>query len=111
MFEVTKNGLPKEDKMKYLKIRLCTGIAVIMFLSGCSVGTQYVLVGEAPLPGGRAVAVANNMISNANASGCKAISVGGYGLAPDDAVAVVGIPVLVDCPKGTKLLPDGTISP
>ena len=95
--------------MNKLKIRLFTGIAVILFLSGCGTGTQYVLLGESPLPGERARATVNIRIANANDSGCKAISVGGYGLAPKDTVAVVGIPVLVDCPAGTKLLPDGTL--
>ncbi len=98
--------------MNKLKIRLFTGVAfVFLFLSGCATGTQFVLLGESPLPGSKAVREVNIMISNANANGCKAVSVGGYGLAPEDLVAVVGIPVLVDCPKGIKLLPNGTLSP
>ncbi len=96
--------------MNKLKVRLFTGIAfIILFLSGCATGPQFVLLGESPLPGGRAVRDVNIAIRNANANGCRAVSVGGYGLAPEDTVAVVGIPVLVDCPNGIKLLPNGTL--
>lgn len=88
-------------------------LVVLSLLSGCAIntstGTQYVLLGESTIPGSQAVAEANIRISNANASGCKAISVGGYGL--DGEGTLIGIPVLVDCPTGTNLLPDGTLSP
>ncbi len=98
--------------MNKLKIRLFTSIAfIIVFLSGCATGTQFVLLGESSIPGSMAVQEVNIAISNANANGCKAISVGGYGLAPEDLATVVGIPVLVDCPKGIKLLPNGTLAP
>ena len=93
--------------MKKLNIRLITGVVVVLFLSGCT-GTQYVLLGESTIPGTQAVAEANIKIKNANASGCKAISVGGYGLGNEGTL--IGIPVLVDCPAGTNLLPDGTLS-
>ena len=95
--------------MLKLNFRLFTGIGVVLFLAGCTTGTQFVLLGESTIPGSQAVAEANIRISNANASGCKAISVGGYGLGEE--VTLIGIPVLVDCPAGTKLLPDGTLSP
>lgn len=81
----------------------------VLFISGCATGTQYVLLGESTIPGSQAVAEANIRVSNANASGCKAVSVGGYGL--DGEGTLIGVPVLVDCPAGTKLLPDGTLSP
>jgi hypothetical protein len=93
-----------------LNIKLLTGIALILFLAGCGTGTQYVLLGESTIPGTQAVAEANIRIHNANASGCKAISVGGYGLG-NKGGTLIGIPVLVDCPAGTNLLPDGTLSP
>ena len=95
--------------MNKLNIKLIIGIVLVMFLSGCSTGKQYVLLGESTIPGTQAVAEANIRIHNANASGCKAISVGGYGLGNEGTL--IGIPVLVDCPAGTNLLPDGTLSP
>ena len=91
------------------KIRISMCITVALISSGCATGTQYVLLGESTIPGSQAVAEANIRVSNANASGCKAVSVGGYGL--DGEGTLIGIPVLVDCPSGTKLLPDGTLSP
>lgn len=91
--------------MNKLKLRLFAGIAVILLMSGCATGTQYVLLGESTIPGSQAVAEANIMISNANAAGCKAISVGGYGMGGEGTL--IGIPVLVDCPAGIKLLPNG----
>jgi hypothetical protein len=95
--------------MEKAKIRIFMCITMALILSGCATGTQYVLLGESTIPGSQAVAEANIRVSNANASGCKAVSVGGYGL--DGEGTLIGIPVLVDCPAGTKLLPDGTLSP
>lgn len=95
--------------MEKTKIRILMCITMALILSGCATGTQYVLLGESTIPGSQAVAEANIRVSNANASGCKAVSVGGYGL--DGEGTLIGIPVLVDCPAGTKLLPDGTLSP
>ncbi len=95
--------------MKKLKIRLIVSLTVVLFLSGCATGAQFVLLGESTIPGSQAVGEVNVLIANANASGCKAVSVGGYGL--DGEGTLVGIPVLVDCPAGTKLLPNGTLSP
>ena len=94
--------------MNKLNIRLFTVIAVFLFLSACTTGRQYVLLGESTIPGSNAVSIVNVKIENANASGCKAISVGGYGLGNEGTL--IGIPVLVDCPAGTDLLPDGTRS-
>jgi hypothetical protein len=95
--------------MEKAKIRIFMCITMALILSGCATGTQFVLLGESTIPGSQAVAEANIRVSNANASGCKAVSVGGYGL--DGEGTLIGIPVLVDCPAGTKLLPDGTLSP
>jgi hypothetical protein len=95
--------------MDKAKIRIFMCITMALILSGCATGTQFVLLGESTIPGSQAVAEANIRVSNANASGCKAVSVGGYGL--DGEGTLIGIPVLVDCPAGTKLLPDGTLSP
>ncbi len=81
-------------------------------LGGCAQGTdgtRIVLLGESFASGSEAVNEVNNKIVNAAAAGCKAISVGGYGAAGEGLV--IGVPVLVDCPRGTALLPDGTRAP
>ena len=95
--------------MNMVNSRTSLAIAGAILCSGCATGNQFVLLGESTVPGTQAVAEANIRIGNANASGCKAISVGGYGLG--DEATLIGIPVLVDCPAGTNLLPDGTLSP
>ena len=97
--------------MKHLTNRFFTGILAVLILSGCATGTQIVLLAESAGSGSIAVGSVNNIIGNANVSGCKAISVGGYGMAPEGTAMLVGIPVLVDCPTGTDLLPDGTLAP
>jgi len=82
----------------------------LLFVSACAgTGNQIVLLGEAAAPGTQAVGEANIRIGNANAAGCNAISVGGYGLTAEDAL--IGVPVLVECPAGVRLLPDGTRAP
>lgn len=88
----------------------------LVIMAGCSQraqtpppGTQIVLLGESFASGPEAVQEANNVIANAAGSGCKAISVGGYGAGLEGLV--IGIPVLVECPQGTQLLPDGTVVP
>lgn len=48
-------------------------------------------------------------ISNAAGSGCRAVSVGGYGAGGEGLV--IGVPVLLDCPQGTRLLPTGAPAP
>ena len=81
-------------------------------VSGCiqaGTGNQVILLGEATIPGSQAVGEANVAVRNANAAGCNAISVGGYGLAGEGTL--VGIPVLVECPPGVRLLPNGGLDP
>jgi len=76
-------------------------------LAACSgTGNQVILLGESTIPGSQAVGEANVAVRNANAAGCNAISVGGYGL--DGEGTLIGIPVLVECPAGVRLLPNGT---
>ena len=86
-------------------------VAMIGFsLVGCSgTGNQFVLLGEGTIPGSQAVGEANLAIKNANAAGCNAISVGGYGLGGEGTL--IGIPVLVECPTGVRLLPNGALDP
>lgn len=92
---------------------LVTAVAVPLSLGGCQFNplpqggrTQIVLSGESFVSGAEAIQKANTIIGNAAACGCRAISVGGYGAA--DEGMVVGVPVLLDCPSGTTLLPLGT---
>jgi hypothetical protein len=90
--------------------RSFTVIASPLLLAACAgTGNQVVLLGEATIPGSQAVGEANVAIRNANAAGCNAISVGGYGLAGEGTL--IGIPVLVECPKGVTLLPNGGLAP
>ena len=82
-------------------------VVTLGLLAACSgTGNQFVLLGESTIPGSQAVAEANIAIKNANNAGCNAISVGGYGLAGEGTL--VGVPVLVECPAGVRLLPNGT---
>jgi uncharacterized protein YceK len=82
-------------------------IAVVLLLSGCGTGNQFILLGEGTIPGSQAVGEANVAVKNANAAGCNAISVGGYGLAGEGTL--IGVPVLVECPAGVRLLPNGAL--
>ncbi|MFV2005470.1 MAG: hypothetical protein ACC650_09695 [Gammaproteobacteria bacterium] len=85
---------------------------VIMQITGCvtpSPGTQIILLGESSASGSDAVMEANNKVTNAAGSGCKAISVGGYATGGEGLI--IGVPVLLDCPLNTQLLPDGTAVP
>jgi hypothetical protein len=89
---------------------------MLTMLAGCHHirGNQFVLLGESTIPGSSAVGEANVHIKNANANGCNAISVGGYGLggaSETGGSSLIGVPVLVDCPKGIDLLPNGTVAP
>lgn len=76
---------------------------------GSSGGTQVVVLGESFASGSEAVNEVNGAVANAAAAGCRAISVGGYGAAGEGLV--IGVPVLLDCPRGTVLLPNGTRAP
>ena len=75
--------------------------------------TQIVLLGESFATGSEAVREVNLAIQNAATSNCQAISVGGYAAAGDfiERGLVIGVPVLVECPQGTRLLPNGTPAP
>ena len=76
-------------------------------LAACTgTGNQFIVLGEATIPGSQAVGEANVAVKNANAAGCNAISVGGYGLGSE--ATLIGIPVLIECPAGIRLLPNGT---
>ncbi len=87
--------------------------SVVLFISGCHRayvrGTQVIVVGESFASGAEAVKEANNFVQNATVGGCKAISVGGYGAGAEGLV--IGVPVLLECPQGTNLLPNGTPVP
>ncbi len=76
---------------------------------------QFILLGESTIPGSQAVGEANVAVANANAAGCNAVSVGGYGLGGmtegGGGGTLIGVPVLVECPQGVKLLPNGARAP
>ena len=92
-----------------MKQILAVAIAGFSLVACTGTGNQVILLGEATIPGSQAVGEANVAVRNANAAGCNAISVGGYGLAGEGTL--VGIPVLVECPAGIRLLPNGTRDP
>lgn len=82
--------------------------ASALALTACTgTGNQFILLGESTIPGSQAVGEANVAVRNANAAGCNAISVGGYGLGSE--ATLIGVPVLVECPAGVRLLPNGTL--
>ncbi len=81
--------------------------SVFILLTGCAgTGNQFIVLGEGTIPGSQPVGEANVAVRNANAEGCNAISVGGYGLGSE--ATLIGIPVLIECPSGIRLLPNGT---
>jgi hypothetical protein len=95
--------------------QLFTIVISAIALAGCSgagisigggTGNQFIVLGEATIPGSQAVGEANVAVRNANAAGCNAISVGGYGLGSE--ATLIGVPVLIECPAGIRLLPNGT---
>jgi len=67
--------------------------------------TQIVVLGESFAAGSEAVNEVNLAIANASAAGCEAVSVGGYAAGGEGLI--IGVPVLLDCPLGTQLLPTG----
>ncbi len=97
--------------MKFFGVVLI--LLAVMLVTGCYHTpvrrTQIIVVGESFASGAEAVREANNFITNAARSGCNAISVGGYGAAGEGLI--IGVPVLLDCPQGTRLLPDGSPAP
>lgn len=87
---------------------LKTGVfgCLVTLATGCSSTNQYVLLGESFASGSEARGEADLFVKNANAAGCRAISVGGYAAVAE--TVVYGIPVLVECPQGVTLLPNGS---
>lgn len=94
--------------MKRLFILAASGFALAA-CTGTGTGNQFIVLGEGTIPGSQAVGEANLAIKNANAAGCNAISVGGYGLGGEGTL--IGVPVLIECPLGIQLLPNGTRAP
>lgn len=90
---------------------LAIGVAV----GACAMpsGTQVVVVGESGATGAEAANEVNRFIATAEQSGCEAISVGGYaaGARAEGGGLLIGIPVLLECPQGTNLLPNGAPAP
>jgi len=90
-------------------------LAIGLLVGACTLpsGTQIVVVGESGASGSEASNEVNMIIANAERSGCEAISVGGYGAGArvEGGGLLIGIPVLLECPQGTILLPDGTAAP
>ncbi len=88
-------------------------VLAVILVSGCNPSstpsTQIVVVGESFASGAEAAQEVNNFIANAAASGCKAISVGGYAAGGEGLV--IGIPVLLDCPLGTAIITTGVPVP
>lgn len=97
------------------------GIPVVvasgLLLGACAMpsGTQIVVVGESGATGAEAANEVNRFIANSEQAGCEAISVGGYAagaaVEPGTGGLLIGIPVLLECPQGTALLPDGRPAP
>ncbi len=87
-------------------VALATALTIATFASA-ALANQQVLVGNSFASADEAAAEVNLKIANANAAGCKAIGVGGYGLADLEAGKEIGIPVLLDCPTGVDLKPNG----
>lgn len=96
-------------------LRFFMSVACGFVLVGCTgtgnqaTGNQFIVLGEATIPGSQAVGEANVAVRNANAAGCNAISVGGYGLGSE--ATLIGVPVLIECPAGVRLLPNGARDP
>jgi len=99
--------------MRRLGILSVLTIGVTVGACAMPSGTQVVVVGESGATGAEAANEVNRFIANAGASGCEAISVGGYaaGARAEGGGLLIGIPVLLDCPQGTNLLPNGTPAP
>ena len=92
--------------------QLFTIVISAIALAGCSgagisigggTGNQFIVLGEATIPGSQAVGEANVAVRNANAAGCNAISVGGYGLGSE--ATLIGVPVLIECPPASGCCP------
>ena len=87
---------------------LATGCAQLQ--SGPS--NDFVFLGESNITGEEAAQEANLIVRNANAAGCRGVSVGGYAATNvDPPMLVYGVPVMVSCPPGVVLLPNGAAQP
>jgi hypothetical protein len=79
---------------------------------GFANGNEIILLGDSHTTGDDAVAMANLRLKNAQAAGCYGIAVGGYAVStPEQGGIVYGIPFMVRCPPGLKLIPNGTPTP
>lgn len=99
--------------MRNISIPVIVTMACVLGACALPRGTQLVVVGESGATGAAAAAQANQFIANAEQSGCEAVSVGGYaaGAKAEGGGLLIGIPVLLECPQGTSLLPDGSRAP
>ena len=74
---------------------------------------DFVFLGESNVSGEEAAQEANLIVRNSNASGCRGQSVGGYAMTThlEGGQLVYGVPVMVRCPGGVVLLPNGSAQP
>ncbi len=97
-------------------------ICVVLGLSACQMKhpaetNQFVFLGESNATGEEAAGAANLIVRNANAEGCRGISVGGYSTSllfdSRDLIGqiVYGVPVMISCPPGVELIPTGQRAP
>jgi len=88
-----------------------------LFTAGCAQllsgpSNDFVFLGESNVTGEEAAQEANLIVRNANAAGCRGVSVGGYAATNADPPQLVyGVPVMVSCPLGVILLPNGALQP
>ncbi|MEO1491088.1 MAG: hypothetical protein AAFV19_02910 [Pseudomonadota bacterium] len=88
-------------------------------LDACTVqpsgpSNDFVFLGESLTNGETAAQQANLIVRNANQAGCRGVSVGGYSATNIDigqGQRVFGVPVLINCPDGVTLIPNGTAQP
>jgi len=99
-------------------VRISTVITAAAFLGGCTqligANNEFVFLGESNVAGEEAAQEANLIVRNANAAGCRGVSVGGYatsGRFERGGQVVYGVPVMVSCPSGVVLLPNGSVQP
>jgi hypothetical protein len=90
--------------------------ALALGTAGCAQlghsNNDFVFLGESNITGEEAAQEANVIVRNANAAGCHGVSVGGYATTRTDPFQIVyGVPVMVSCPAGVVLLPNGSAQP
>lgn len=94
-------------------------LAAAYVLAGCAMGptgpsNDFVFLGESNANGEIAAQQANLIVRNANQAGCRGVSVGGYATSAIDVSPIqqiYGVPVMVNCPAGVVLLPNGLAQP